>query len=190
MAAPATGEFIIGAFAFFVESGKTVDGDIVSATYRPDNVPTTNFTELGCIEDGGFEQETQADPKRCLQLAGGFLADPREVVVNQFLRLTTNERNEWIERLQFRLAAEAALDVAATPFAQASPGILGWLKIQGRASSTTAALSGNDRFLLDLWVKMTLESGGTGFNSSFHKPVLRFQLQDSTLNSIWFPTPS
>ena len=40
---------IIGSQLFFARSGATIDGNVVSATSKPDTTPTTNWTNIGRV---------------------------------------------------------------------------------------------------------------------------------------------
>lgn len=183
MAKPSLTELVIGGFAYFVESGKTVDSQTVSSTVKPDTDPATNWTDstLGTILN--FKLGTESiDASYLAPLAsGGYGKINRKLVTQDFITLKTREMGELVHRLQMGLTAEIAKGTAQTPGLATERKVLGWLRIQGRQ------LDGTDRFIVDGWCEATLEETGE-FNDKVVEPVLRFTFVKGVAgNSINFP---
>lgn len=174
-------EKLLGGFAYAVESGKTVDGDTVSASYFPDNDPTSNWPSAGDILAVRFSASRQTDPVMIPQAAGGYVEDPRETVTADFVDLVLRNFNEWIHRIMFGLSAEIALDTPQTIWDDPERYILGVLKLQGRQQD------GTDLVRFDCYGKFTLGQIPE-WTEKYGQPVLRFQKLYSALNSIEFPS--
>jgi hypothetical protein len=174
---------LIGCFAFFVEAGLTVDAIVVSATAKPDNDPTSNWPQMGCIESAKFEPKKSAETFMCPSETGGYEEEEDNRVIADFLNLRSNYMNELVKRLEFGLVGPIVLDAAQAPHNQRVREIRGWLKIQGRKED------GNDDFVMDWWCKMTL-TDALDRNDKTLRPTLRFQKLPSALNTIVFPDPA
>jgi hypothetical protein len=174
---------LIGCFAFFVEAGLTVDAVVVSATAKPDNDPTTNWPEIGCIESAKFEMKKSNEVFMCPSETGGYTEESVDKVMADFLNLRSNKMNELVKRLEFGLTGPIVLDAAQAPHSQVTREIFGWLKVQGRKED------GNDDFVMDWWCKMTL-TDALDRNDKTLRPTLRFQKMTSSLNTIVFPDPA
>jgi hypothetical protein len=174
---------LIGSFAFFVEAGVTVDAVTVSATAKPDNNPTSNWPEIGCIESAKFSDKKSSETFLCPSEAGGYDEEEVNRVVADFLSLRSSYMNELVKRLEFGLKTKIVLDEAQSPHAAKVREITGWLKIQGRKED------GNDDFVMDWWCKATL-TDSLDRNDKTLRPVLRFQKLASALNTVVFPDPA
>ena len=171
MSKPTLAEHIIGGFAFFVESGLTVDGITVAATAKPDNAPTTNWTDatLGDILNFEFGNESVDLAYMAPLASGGFGKINRKAVTQDYVVLQTRQIQELYFRLQGGLAAAIAEGAAQTPGTVLDRQIQGWLRIQGRA------LTGFDRFVMDWWCEARIE-GKAKFENKVMEPQIRFTL--------------
>ena len=183
MATPALTEILMGAFAYFIESGTTVDGGIVSRTVKPDTDPAANWTaySIGDVLNFKFGEE-KIDLSYSKPLAsGGFGKVNKSMVVQDHVILKTRQMGELVHRLQMGLAAAIATGTAQTPGIAMDRKVEGWLRIQGRQ------LTGTDRFVMDWWCEVRLEESAE-FADKVVEPVLRFtQERGVALNSINFP---
>jgi hypothetical protein len=186
MAVPALTEIMLGAFAYFIPEGTTVDSVTVSKTVKPDNDPTTNWTAytIGDVLNFKFDKET-VDIQRTVPLAsGGYTKINKMITIQDWVILKTAQMGELVHRLQFGLASAIATGTAQTPFIQNDRKIEGWLRIQGRQ------LGGTDRFVIDCWCECRLEETAE-FNAQIVEPVLRFtEIKGVALNSVNFPSGS
>lgn len=186
MAKPTLAEILIGGFAYFVESGTTVDTQTVSSTVKPDVDPTTNWTAstLGDILNFKFgDEKVDMSYQRPLS-SGGYEKVNRSHVVQDFVTIKTRQMGELVARLQHGLSAEIATGTAQTPGLTLDRKVLGWLRIQGRQ------LGGGDRFIMDWWCEARLEETGE-FNNQVVEPVLRFtQIKGVAGNSVNYPSGS
>jgi hypothetical protein len=171
MAKPTLQEIILGGFAYFVESGLTVDAQTISATVKPDTDPTTNWTNatLGNVLNFKFGNESIDSPFMQALPSGGHQKINRSYVVQDFLTLQTREMNELIWRLQAGLTVVIAEGTAQTPGLSKDRKIEGWLRLQGRN------INGFDRFIQDWWCEVRLE-GENVFDEKVVTPSLRFTL--------------
>jgi len=171
MAAPTLEEILLGGFAYFIESGLTVDAQTISATVKPDTDPTTNWTDhtLGNVLDFKFGVVEKDSPFMKNLPSGGKVQVNRKFVIQDFVTLKTREMNELVWRLQHGLTAKIAEGTAQTPGLQQDRKIEGWLRLQGRS------LNGYDRFIQDWWCEVRLE-GENVFGDDVVTPSLRFTL--------------
>jgi hypothetical protein len=171
MAAPTLQELLIGGFAFFLESGTTVDSQTVGPTVKPDNDPTTNWTNgtLGTILNFKFGKVEIDSPFLQPLASGGHQLINRKFCTQNFLTLQAREMGERVMRLEHGVSAIINEGTAQTPGAKLDRKIEGWLRLQGRS------LTGYDRFTLDWWAEMRLE-GENVFNENVVSPNLRFTL--------------
>jgi hypothetical protein len=175
-----TARQLIGCFAFFVESGLTVDTVVVSATAKPDNNPTSNWPEIGSVESAKLETEKSSEKFMIPSETGGYISENVDKVMADFLNLRTSNMNELVKRLEFGLSGAIVLGTAQSPHAKVTREIFGWLKIQGRKEG------GADDFVMDWWCKLTL-TDALDRNDKTLRPTLRFQKMTSSLNTIVFP---
>lgn len=171
MAKPSLQEIFIGGFAYFLESGVTVDSQTVSATVKPDASPTTNWTDatLGTVLDFKYGNKSiESNFLRPLP-SGGREEVNRSFVTQDFVTIKTREMGELVHRLQMGVTAIIAEGTAQTPGLQLDRKIEGWLRLQGRA------LSGFDRFIHDWWCEVRLE-GDNVFDEKVVTPSLKFTL--------------
>lgn len=186
MATPSLTTILLGGFAYFVESGTTVDLQVVSSTVKPDVDPPTNWTDraLGDILNFKFGNE-KTDASFLKPMASGGYAKINQTFVTQdFLTLKTRQMGELVERLNHGLTAAITTGTAQTPGLALDRKVEGWLRLQGRK------LTGDDRFILDWWCEVRVEETGE-FNEKVTEPVLRFTLIKGVAgNSVNFPTGS
>ena len=191
MSKPSLQTIILGGFAYFVEAGLTVDAQVVSATVKPDNDPTTNWTGASLGDVLNFKTDSkELDISWKRANPSGYYEDVNEKIVTQdSILIETRQMNELVWRLQHGLAAVIAEGTAQTPGAKADRKIEGWLRLQGRAGN------GYDRFILDWWCECRLESKNA-FDEKVTTPTLRFTQIKAVSgtpvagNSINFPTGS
>lgn len=186
MAVPVLTDILIGAFAYFIPAGTTVDSGTVSETVKPDIVPPENWTAftIGNVLNFKFGDEKVDIPKLVPLASGGYAKVNKSIVVQDWVTLKTREMGELVHRLQFGLAAAIATGTAQTPHIELDRKVYGWLRIQGRQ------LGGTDRFVLDWWSECRVEETGE-FNDKVVEPVLRFtQVKGVALNSVNFPIGS
>jgi hypothetical protein len=171
MAAPALQEILIGGFAFFIESGASVDAQTVAHNVKPDNDPTTNWTDrtLGTVLNFKFGNAKTDSPFLQPLASGGHQLVNRSFVTQDFITLQTREMNEMVWRLQTGFGSVIAEGTPQTPAAKLDRKIEGWLRLQGRN------ITGFDRFLMDWWCEMRLESENV-FDEKVVTPSLRFTL--------------
>lgn len=171
MSNPALQEILLGGFAYFVESGLTVDGATVGPTIKPDMVPATNWTNgsLGTILSFEFGGEKIDAPYMAPQASGGYAKVNRSFASQDYLILQSREMNELAWRLQSGFTTIITEGTAQTPGLSLDRKIFGWLRLQGRN------LNANDRFLMDWWCEARLESKQK-FDDKVVSPSLRFTL--------------
>jgi hypothetical protein len=186
MAKPALAEILIGAFAFFIENGTSVDSQTVSSTVKPDTDPATNWTaySIGDVINCKFSEESVDLPYLKPLTSGGYAKINKKMVVQDFVTMKTRQMGEMIARMQHGLASAIATGTAQTPGISLDRKVEGWLRIQGRQ------LGGGDRFILDWWCEARIEETGE-FNEKVVEPVLRFtQIKGVALNSVNYPSGS
>lgn len=155
MSAPATEELFLGTFAYLIPLGVTVDGGVVSATAKPDGVPTTNWTDysLGSVLAFTPGVQTQDRGYKVPSALGGWETRPKLAVESDFINLKTREMGELLLRLQFGLSGPIVLGTAQTPFATTTRKVTGWLKFHMRKED------GQDLCIGDLLVDVELTNG-------------------------------
>ena len=177
-------EVLLGGFAYFVESGTTIDGQPVSSTVKPDTEPPENWTAgtLGDILNFKFGEEKE-DMSYLKPLAtGGYAKQNRVMVTQDHLTIKTRQMGELVHRLQHGLLNKIALGTAQTPGLTQDRKIEGWLRLQGRQ------IGGKDRFVMDWWCEVRLEETGE-FNNKIVEPVLKFtQIKGVAGNSVNYPS--
>ena len=87
-------KLIIGGFLYFVETGKVIDGVTVSKAAYPDVSPTTNWNDLGCIQEFNPEAKKENYPDMCPSASGGYDEVDDERVVQDFLKFVTRDHSE------------------------------------------------------------------------------------------------
>jgi hypothetical protein len=134
MAKPTLEELFLGSFAYFIPLGVTVDGGVVSATSKPDGVPTSNWSDFSLGAVMGFVPGVEQQDNSFLAPSafGGWEKKPRKKVIADFIDLKTREMGEILLRLQFGLSSEIELGTAQTLFGSATRQIDGWLKFHLR----------------------------------------------------------
>ena len=168
---------IMSGFVGFAESGKTIDGVTVSDLARPDTTPADNFGTLGCIEQVSFDQDVETEDDYCPLASGnGYIKETFNNVVADYMDFTLKNHSEHVFRLLFGAPAEIVDGTAFKPFDVQTREIFGWINFQARGGGNT---------LLDgfIWGKLTLQDY-PGFSKDATKPVLRFQVLESTLNQL------
>lgn len=188
MSAPILTERFLGGFAYFLEAGKTVDGSAISATYKPDATPATNWTDgyLGTIISLSLDSDTEDRSFMAPSPSGPWEKKPRKVVLADYLNLKTREMGEQLLRLQFGLTDAIVEGTAQTPFNKSDRRIEGWLKLHARHED------GQDMAIVDLWCSMEL-TGGIKADGKVTEPEFRLTVikaVDGTAvagNSIVFP---
>lgn len=188
MAAPTNLERFLGGFAYFVESGITVDGQVISATIKPDVDPLANWSSrsLGSILALKHEVKTKDNSYQKPSASGGWEEVPRKFVIQDFLDLESREMGEQLLRLEFGLNAIIAEGTAQTPFADTDRRIEGWLRLQARQEN------GQDLAILDFWSTMELVSGIVA-DGKVTQPKFRFTVIKTVSgtavagNSVVFP---
>lgn len=154
MSAPINIERFLGGFAWFIESGTTVDAITVSPTAKPDVMPLTNWTDhsLGSILSLVLGNEETDLSFSAPSATGGWEKRPRKVVTQDYLDMKSREMGELLLRLQFGLGPIVE-GTAQTPFASTARYLDGWLRLQAREEP------GTDLLILDTWARMELKKG-------------------------------
>lgn len=159
---------MIGALAFFIEGGKTVDGVNVSKSAKPDVDPTTNWQKIGCVSElTPYRQTEQDTPVSCFD-GIRYRTENTTITVEDGWDIRFREFSEPVYRLLLGLSAEIQDDTPVIPFQQNIREIEGWLKLQGRNVNNNG-----DVWVKDLWCKMELIEVPT-FNNRTVLPQLRF----------------
>lgn len=159
---------MIGALAFFVESGKVIDGVAVSKAAKPDVDPTTNWQKIGCVSSlTPYAQTAQDTPISCFD-GTRYRTQNTTIVEEDGWDIILREWSEPIYRLLLGLAAEIQDDTPVIPYQKNIREIEGWLKLQGRNVNTNG-----DVWVKDLWCKMELIERPTFANRTV-LPQLRF----------------
>jgi len=171
---------LLGAFAFFIEAGTTVDGQTVSASIKPDATPLSNWPNLGAIENSKFEREEDEEEFLEPRVQGGYDKPKIPQVVNDYLILTTNHTSEFFHRLQMGLASPIVPGTAQAPHVETDRKITGWLKIQFRKKG------GSDSFVFDWFCEMRLSELPDITNKTL-RPALKFRRLASDQNTVVFP---
>jgi hypothetical protein len=188
MSAPLNVERFLGGFAWFIESGLTVDAQTITPLIKPDVTPLTNWTDrsLGDILSLKLENKNEDRSYKRPSTTGGWEIVPRTVVMQDSLALKSRQMGEQLLRLQFGLVGTIAEGTAQTPFANTDRRIEGWLRLQSREES------GLDLMILDSWVSMEL-TGGIVADGKVSEPEFRLTVIKSYAgaaiagNSIVFP---
>lgn len=187
MSAPATERLLLGAFAYFLESGTTVDSTIVAAETvvspaagKPDASPTTNWTALGDVESAKFSVVEAEEKYLVPSAAGGYDERVEKRAIADLLELKLQQSNAFVARLMAGAAA-ITLGTAQAAHAVRDRYVEGWLRIQARKQN------GTDHFLLDWWCQMRLKDIPE-ISEKTQRPVLEFRKLYSTLNAVNFPS--
>lgn len=188
MAKPTLEELFLGSFAFVIPLGVTVDGSVVSATSKPDGVPTSNWTDysIGPVLSFVPDKKEQDNTVMIPSAFGGWEESPRKRVISDFIDLKTREMGELLLRLQFGLAAEIALGTAQTIFGTSTRSVDAWLKFHLRKET------GLDLSIGDALVRVELKKGlvadGKVSEPEFRCTVLKtYNGAAVTGNTIVFP---
>jgi hypothetical protein len=187
MSKPAVERLLLGAFAYFLESGTTVDSTIVAAETvvspaagKPDAVPTTNWTALGDVEMAKFSVVESEEKYLVPSAAGGYDERVEKRVIADLLDLKLQQGNEFTARLMAGAAA-VVLGTAQAAHAVRDRYVEGWLRIQARKQG------GTDLFLLDWWCQMRLKEIPE-ISDKVPRPTLEFRKLYSSLNSVNVPS--
>jgi hypothetical protein len=188
MAKPSLEELFLGSFAYLIPLGVTVDGGVVSATSKPDGVPTANWTDynIGSVMSFVPGVEEQDNSYMAPSAFGGWEKRPRKRVIADFIDLKTREMGELLLRLQFGLASEIALGTAQTIFGTSTRSIEAWLKFHVRKDT------GLDLSIGDVLVRVELKKGfvadGKVSEPEFRCTAIKtYNGAAVTLNTIVFP---
>lgn len=166
-------ELLLGAFAFFIPDGTTVDGSPAARDSLPDDVPTTNWTDyaLGPIERSKITQQVKESPRSVPRETGGYDETPRRIGTGWTIEMTTTEYLELIHRLQLGAPAAVADGVAFTPFQiGGDQKVDGWLRIESKDENGATKIN-----LID-WVELRLTEIPEWTNE-YGKPVLQFTVR-------------
>ena len=139
MSAPATLERFLGSFAYLIPLGVTVDGNVVSATSKPDIVPLTNWTDYNIGSVLGFVPGAETEDRSYMKpnARGGWTKVPRTVSISDYIDLKTREMGELLLRLQFGLGETIVEDAAQTIFGSSVRTIQCWVKFHIRQEDGT-----------------------------------------------------
>ncbi len=159
----------IGAFLFFVESGKQIDGTTVGASAYPDVEPPENWNSLGCISEFNSEAVTETETEYYPNPAGGYNKIEDTFVVQDVLKFVTRQHCEPFWRMLLGFKEEIANGIGQTPFAEKRRHIEGWLKVQGRGPD------GADRIVMNVWGRLRIDSNPK-WSKAAAKPALRFEV--------------
>lgn len=83
---------IIGNHFMFLRNGLLVDAVTVGKDTKPDNDPTTNWTdhELGCVESASMTNDVQEESVRCPVAGGGAYQEAESFALQQNLSINMN----------------------------------------------------------------------------------------------------
>lgn len=172
---------MLGATAFFIEKGVTVDTDPaveVAVDAKPTNDPVTNWRTLGCVVDMTPYRQTEEDtPIKCFN-GQRYTQERTTVVLEDGYDLTLRDHAEPIYRLLLGLDAEVVNTTPVVPFQKNIREIEGWLKLQARNVNADG-----DVWVMDLWCKMELIELPT-YNDKTVLPKLRFTSLGSGLDVV------
>ncbi len=163
-------ELLLGAFAFFIPNGVTVDTETVAIDNLPDDVPTTNWTAyaLGPIERVKINKTVKESPRATPKATGGYDETPRRIVTGFSLDMTTSEYLELIHRAQLGAPAAITDGTAFTPFQTGGDdAVAGWLRIEAKDENGVTKIN-----LID-WVEFRLTEIPE-WSNEYGKPVLNF----------------
>jgi len=174
-------KLIIGAFVSIAEEGQEIDSITVSNLARPDTDPSTNYTELGCIQGVDFDMDVEEDEDFCPNESGfGYTKETDKNIVSDYMIFSLRDHSEQVFRLLFGKEGGAIVDgTAFTPFEDTRREIRCWLHLQAKSN-------GNTNIDMFQYGKLTLEEY-PGWSKDYTKPQLKFQRLSSPLNEI---TPS
>lgn len=148
-------ELFLGSFAYIIPAGVTVDGTVVSATYKPDIVPLANWTDYGIGSVLGFVPGVEEEDRSYMgpNARGGWKKIPKRVVVQDYIDIKTREMGELLLRLQFGLAAPIVEGTAQTIFGSSVRRIEAWVKFHIRQEN------GQDLSIGDMYCYVELKKG-------------------------------
>lgn len=172
-------KLIIGSFAFFAESGKTIDLNVVDKDYFPDTDPAENWEagSMGCVMESELTTEKETDTDYCPSPNGGYIKNDDEVVVADIIKFKTREHMEPYWRLALGLNNEIEDGTAQTPFAKKRRKINGWMKFQLRGDD------GSDRVVMNVWGRLELDENPK-YSKDPTKPGLKFTIEYSSIATL------
>ncbi len=170
----------IGGFAYFLRAGDTVDSVTVSATGKPDNDPTTNWTDIGVVAMFQPRVEEQEDKYRKPLPSGGYVNVDETHVTGEFFDVDLENMTDIAFEMMFGMS-KITLGTAQLGGRVLERKVNGWLSYQGRQQS------GTDLVQINVWVQARLrEMPAFGVEPSLAK--LSFQRLHSDLDTIVFPS--
>lgn len=170
---------LMGALAFFVREGAVIDGVTVGMNAKPSATPIENWDSLKCILKVQPETESKDyGPKKCFD-GKNHTELPVKRSVRDEIMLTTQNMSEYVDELQFGLAAAVVPDGAeVSAFENSDRKIYGWLRIEGRRVGT-----GDVAKTLELYGYFELETG-YDFGDGISEQALKFtHVSGSTLGA-------
>ena len=177
---------ILGAFAYFLRAGDTVDSITVAAETvvspaagKPDNNPTTNWLSLGVVKAAEPDWDEKEFPYLEALPSGGHIQREQSTITAEYWKLDLEGVTDIAFELMFGLT-KITKGTAQIPGNVLDRKIEGWLKLQARQTS------GTDLFLADIWCEVRMEKAPK-IEQSPVLASLRFQKLYSTLNTINFP---
>ncbi len=179
MSTPANLERFLGGFAYFVESGITVDAQTISPLIKPDMVPATNWNtrSLGTILEIKHGTKDKDNSYSRPSAAGGWEEVPRKFVIADHLDMKTREMGEQLLRLECGLTGAITEGTAQTPYAKTDRRIEGWLRLQARQDT------GQDLLIMDVWASMELTEG-LAAAGKVSEPKMRFSVIKTYNNAV------
>lgn len=185
---------LLGAFVSFVEAGTEVDGIIADAETvaavtgppavagrgRPDDSPTSNWPDLGAIENAKFavkeSNETFLTPNR----SGDYDEEEDDWVRADMLDLKTNHMSEPAYRLLFGLPSVIVPGTAQEAHSSRARKIKGWLKV------SMIEGGGDERVLMYWWCELRLKDAPDVTDKTM-RPTFTVKKLRSSLNEANFP---
>lgn len=168
---------LLSGFLFFVEAGETVDTQVISATIKPDNSPTTNWTDRPDQTKIEIEHTYIVEEDMVPSAQGGFVSQETRYRTGSKISFTDRNISEQWERMSYGLKTKIAATTAQLPFAAQDNAIFGWLKIQQLNQE------GTTRIICDVWGKLILSGNSTVADVNTTKPQFVFQVRESALNA-------
>lgn len=174
---------IVRAHVFFARGGATIDAVVVSATAKPDNDPTTNWTSLGITTELEVSPDRTIVPIYRAVSGQKVLSDELVAKADMSVNFTLQELSPFVHEL---IMNSGLINMAADP----NPGayvpnsrntqIKGWIKVQFYTEQNVLVNS------CDLWGSLDLSGAVSGFGVDNEEAItvpVTFHVMYSTLNA-------
>jgi hypothetical protein len=166
-------DLILGMHLLFAREGETIDGGVVSATYKPDTTPEANYTAVATVEDW----EPSFVPKIITRRAPspGKYRDRKSIIVSSELTYALSLQ-EWSEMTFAELLLGGNKPVAGVFTPNSMDALLtGWWIMQGYDQED------NEIVVLNVWGEATVKP--YKFGEKLDPYALQIRQLYSTLNT-------